>query len=204
MRRRLPLVLIVFFIVFFAGCTTQTPPPYNPNYSNPNNHHSSPGGGGGRSEHTNDSEDNSSENPSENSTETMVSLQPKNILSSVGQSFSVTIFCEPARPIKSWELTIAFDPFYLQAIDVAYGTFFEDFMAFPSPNIDIDNIAGRITKLYNLVIGTGNTTAPGTFVIIQFECVCWGHASITINSIGITNETMYIPVLTNNCTINIS
>ncbi len=63
---------------------------------------------------------------------------------------------------------------------------------------------GRITKLYNLVLGPGNTTEAGTLVIVQFECIYSGQTSITLDAVGLTNETQYLDVTTVTCTVTIT
>ena len=202
-KKEIVIVLsLILTISFIAGCTTTNPTNYPP----PDTSHSNnkPHGGGSNNNHH--SNQNNEPEPPEQENETAIntvsiSSQTKNV--SLHQIFTIDISCEPIEPIKSWEITLSFDPHFLEATEIMQGGFFDGFDTFPSPNPIIDNVNGSITRFYSLIIGQGNTSNAGILSTIRFMANRQGTTNLNITMIGLTNETMYLPVKTVNGTINI-
>lgn len=113
--------------------------------------------------------------------------------------FNVTVYCVPSQPIKSFELKISFNPAVLQAVKVYEGDIFGTYSTFFSAGI-INNTAGTLINIYNLIIGPGNVTLPGSLVIIHFNYTSLGGSAIHIYGGGVTNETKYVDlVVTDGC-----
>ncbi|HVQ00730.1 MAG TPA: hypothetical protein VMT57_04375, partial [Candidatus Thermoplasmatota archaeon] len=73
--------------------------------------------------------------------------------------------CSPARPVKGFELKVAFNPTYLKVDNVTEGDFFQGYSTFFN-NGTIDNQAGTIINVYDLIVGQGNVTTNGSLVMI--------------------------------------
>lgn len=119
-----------------------------------------------------------------------------------GQTFTVTVYCSPTRPVKSYEFKVNYDKNVVKALSVTEGNFFSGYQTFFSPGI-IDNTNGNIKNIYNLIVGAGTVVNPGNFVIITFEALNYGLVNITLTNLGVTNETAYIPVTLTNGVVNI-
>jgi hypothetical protein len=111
-----------------------------------------------------------------------------------GETFNVTVDLYPTIPIKAFEFRIGFNASLVQAIEVTEGDIFEGFETFFSSGI-IDNTNGTIEAIYNLILGTGNTSNNGTMVDIAFISQnVEGQSSVRLYGCGVTNETEYIPI----------
>lgn len=116
---------------------------------------------------------------------------------SADTSFNVIIYCTPSQTMKSFELKLSFNATLLQANSVAPGTIFDGYPTFFSAGI-INNTAGTIINIYNLIIGLNNVSASGSLISVNFT----GNSLVGVSSIhiydeGITNETMYLEHETN-------
>lgn len=126
-----------------------------------------------------------------------IRIEPQHQFIHGGDSFDVAIICNPMEPIKSWEFTISYDPTLIIANSVTEGNFFSGYPTFFSPNVTIDNVNGTITKLYDLIVGQGNVTGPGTLITINFTSIALSGVSlIQISDAGVTNETEYLNLST--------
>jgi hypothetical protein len=124
----------------------------------------------------------------------LVTIRPSTQVVGAGDDFQVEIYCNPATPIKSFELTVTFDPQMLQASAVTHGTIFNGYQTFFSAGA-INNDDGQISAIFDLVMGTGNVSDPGVLVYISFTAQSTtGTTEISLSNCGITNETMYLPV----------
>jgi hypothetical protein len=131
-------------------------------------------------------------------TNTIVSIKPNNQISSLSDQSIIEVYCQPSEPIKAFELGISFNPAILQAVSVEQGNIFKGYTTFFNPGV-INNTTGNITQIYNLTLGAGNmVTNPGSLVKIKFNNISRGQSSLTLNNVGITNETIYIPITTIN------
>jgi len=113
---------------------------------------------------------------------------------------NIPVTCTPSQPIKAWEFSITFDPAILQATSVEEGDIFDGYTTFYNPG-DINNTAGTITSIYNLIVGPGMIEEPGSLIVVNFTTISEGTTFITIENLGITNTTEYVPVSVDNGTI---
>jgi PKD repeat protein len=124
----------------------------------------------------------------------LVQVHPANTTVAAQQTFTLNIRCIPSQPIKSFELKISFNPSVIQANAVTEGTIFNDYSTFFNHGI-INNNAGTIINIYNLILGPGNTSDPGTFVTISFTAKIYsGTSPIDLYDIGVTDEFGYVPI----------
>lgn len=186
LRIKIAIAISLINVILFAGCIDDPIDEYTPPTSTSNAHPSSSGGnsggGGGRS---------SNNPPASVST---IRILPESIVSSVYETFTIEIRCEPAQPIKGWELSVSFDPTYLQLLNINYGDFFSGFPTFPSYDILIDNENGIATRIYNLIFGPGMVDDWGILISIEFYSKHSGLTLISLYDVGLTNDTMYLPL----------
>jgi len=110
------------------------------------------------------------------------------------ETFSVDVDIEPGQPIKSWELRLYFDASLLQANSVTEGDLFSGHTTMFN-NGSIDNTLGRITLLYNYILGIGNVSSSGTACTVSFTSTSGnGTSTLDLNSVGVTDETGYVPI----------
>jgi hypothetical protein len=115
---------------------------------------------------------------------------------------NISINIIPTQAIRAYELQMSFNPSILQVISVEQGDFFQDYNTYYSSGT-IDNVNGRVTKLYGLVLGQGSITEAGTILIIHCNTTGLGLTSIIINKTGITNDTKYVPLTVMNGAIQV-
>lgn len=126
--------------------------------------------------------------------DTIVSLDPSSLSVSGDESFNVSIYCTPSQPIKAFELTLSFDASLLQANSVAEGDIFSGYDTFFNGGI-IDNTEGSIVNVYDLIIGSGNVSSPGSLIKVSFTSKDEsGSCSLDVDDVGITDELGYISV----------
>lgn len=120
------------------------------------------------------------------------------------EDFDVCVYCEPIQPIKAFEFEVEFNSTLMEANLVTQGSIFDGYSVFFNEGI-IDNVNGTIKQVYGLTIGLFNTSDNGTLVSINFTSKCEnGTSALEINGVGLTNETMYIPVYTRNGIVVVS
>lgn len=123
---------------------------------------------------------------------TQVAITPETLTVLADNTFNVSIICSPGQPIKSFELRITFNPSLIQANSVSEGDIFEGHSTFFNAGT-INNTAGTIIDVYNLIIGSENVTAQGSLVTITFTAKALsGTSAITLSNVGVTNETGYV------------
>ena len=123
---------------------------------------------------------------------TQVTVSPGTQTVSADDTFTVSIICIPGQPIKSFELRITFIPSLLQANSVSEGNIFEGLTTFFHSGT-INNTAGTIINVYNLIIGPENVSTQGTLVTISFTAkTLSGTSEITLSNVGVTNEIGYV------------
>jgi hypothetical protein len=102
------------------------------------------------------------------------------------------VTCSPERPFKGFELKVSFNPTLLQATSVSEGDFFHGYSTFFNAGT-INNQAGTIINIYDLIVGTGNVTDPGTWISIAFAArTVSGTSPLALYDVRATNETQYI------------
>jgi hypothetical protein len=125
---------------------------------------------------------------------TPVSVSPESQTINASSTFSVSIVCNPEQPVKAFELKISFNPSLLRAVSVTEGDFFTGYSTFFNPG-EIDNTAGRIINIYNLIIGPGNITEAGGLVRINFTAKSYsGTSALSLYDVRLTNESDYIEI----------
>jgi len=134
---------------------------------------------------------------------TAVAVSPTSRTVSAGQTFSLNITCTPGQAIKSWELKVSYNPSYLHANTVTEGNLFNGYTTFFN-NGTINNTAGTITNLYDLILGSGSVTNAGTCVIISFTaCLASGTSTVGLSNVGVTNATSYQSVTVTNGSVTL-
>jgi uncharacterized repeat protein (TIGR02543 family) len=134
---------------------------------------------------------------------TLVQISPVSKTVSAGQSFSLNVMGTPGQSIKSFEFKVSFNPTYLQATSVSEGTIFNGYSTFFNDGT-INNTAGTIVDIYDLILGDGEVTSPGTFVTLSFSArLASGTSSVSLYDVGVTNETSYVPVTITNGSVTL-
>jgi PKD repeat protein len=134
---------------------------------------------------------------------TEVSISPSNQTASPEETFSVEIYCIPDQSIKSFGFGLSFDASLLEAISVTEGDIFNDHTTFFNPGT-IDNAEGNINDVFNLILGSGNISNPGTFVTILFTAkINTGTSFLNLNNVEVTNETGYVIISVDNGTVTV-
>jgi len=124
----------------------------------------------------------------------LVSVSPSSQTVNASTRFSVSLECVPQQPVKAFELKISFNPTLVRADSVAEGDFFTGYTTFFNPG-QIDNTAGRIINIYNLIVGPGNVTSPGGLITINFTAKTYsGSSSLSLYDVRLTNETGYLEI----------
>ena len=126
--------------------------------------------------------------------DTTVSLSPSSQTVSSEDIFNVNISCVPGQPIKAFEFRLSFNPSLLQVNSVTEGNIFSGYNTYFKSGT-IDNNAGTITDIYNLINESGNVSDSGTFVTISFTAKDpSGTSSLDINDVGVTDEVGYVSI----------
>jgi hypothetical protein len=125
---------------------------------------------------------------------TKVSIQPTNNTVDVFEFSTIEVYCTPGEPLKSFELNIAYDPSLLNIKGIHEGSIFHGFQTFFN-NGTIDTMKGEIKQIYGLIIGPGKVTTPGSLVMIDIQAMnVSGKSALILSNVGVTNETMYLPL----------
>ena len=141
--------------------------------------------------------------PNAKGDDTTINIAPASLSVDPNYNFNISIYCSPNKPIKAFELKLLFDSSVITADSVSEGDIFEGYPTFYNAGI-INNSEGSIINIFNLIIGEGNVTDPGTLVTISFTSSSEiGSSDITLYDVGITNETNYISILTSDGSITV-
>gem|GEM_PF-2142027 len=134
---------------------------------------------------------------------TIVQVVPATQTVSAGDVVVLTVECVPGQSVKAFELKVAFNPSLLQATAVAEGTVFDGYTTFFNPGV-IDNTAGTIINVYNLIVGPGTITSSGSFITINFTARSTsGTSSVRLYDVRVTNETDYIPITVSSASVTV-
>jgi len=134
---------------------------------------------------------------------TIIRIEPENITVDPGSSFNVSVYCIPGQPMKSYELSIEYNASLIHANLVTQGDIFEGYGSFFNSGT-INNTIGRITSIYELILGAGNVSDPGYLIHINFTAQqINGTTPIDLINIGVTNETAYLPLTITNGSVQI-
>ena len=123
---------------------------------------------------------------------TPVSVTPASQTVNASKTFVVTIACSPQQPVKAFELKLSYNPSLVRATSVSEGDFFAGYTTFFNAGT-IDNTAGRIINIYDLIVGPGNVTGAGSLVTINFTARSTsGTSALTLYDVRLTNESAYL------------
>jgi len=135
--------------------------------------------------------------------DTIVSIDPSSQTVSPESNFTVNVSCAPGQPIKSFELKLSFNASLLQVNSVTEGNIFSGYSTYFNSGT-INNTAGTVVDVYNLIIGLGNVSGNGTLVSINFTAKnVTGISTLGLYNVGVTNETAYVPIAVNNGTVQV-
>ncbi len=135
---------------------------------------------------------------------TTVKINPASQTVSTGSTFTVSVLCVPGQSIKSYELKVVFNPSLLKANSVTKGNIFNGYSTYFNAGT-IDNSAGTIKNIFNVILGPGSVSSSGTFVTISFTAKSTtGTSSINLNNVGVTNSVGYIPIAITNGSVKVS
>jgi hypothetical protein len=134
---------------------------------------------------------------------TTVSISPVSQRVAPGEDFTVNISITSDQPIKGGELRLAFNASLIRVNAVTEGPLFEGFTTLFNPGT-IDNTGGTIVRVYDLIIGSGNVTTPGTFVTLSCTAGSLpGISYLDLYNVGVANETAYVPLTVQNGSVTI-
>jgi hypothetical protein len=134
---------------------------------------------------------------------TVMSIYLTNPTVSSFETFNVGVYCMPVDFIRAYELNIEFNATLLQANEVTVGNFFDGYTIF-SNNGSIDNVNGKISSIYGLILGPGNVSESGFLVNVSFSAQgISGISEINLIQTGVTNETQYLPLTVSNGSVQI-
>jgi len=134
---------------------------------------------------------------------TLIYIDSSNQIIGPGTHFQITIYCTPGQPIKSYEFNIIFNPSLLLASSVSEGDIFDGYDTFFYKDT-INNSAGSIVNVFGLILGRGNVTDQGSLAVINFTSLSnSGFSSIVLGDVGVTNDTIYVPITVSKGTIQI-
>jgi hypothetical protein len=129
--------------------------------------------------------------------DTVISVDPEVVQVPPGESFVFNISCVP-QYMKSFEIKIAFNASLIHINSISEGSIFEGFTTYFN-NGTIDNNAGTVTDVFNLILGQGNVSSPGTLIRISCSSLgVLGESPILLFDVGVTNETCYLPLSVEN------
>ncbi len=134
---------------------------------------------------------------------TTISIDPPSQTVSIGEVFTIDVFCVPGKPIKSFEFKLSFDPLLLQANSITEGDIFDGYTTFFNSGT-INNNAGNIVDIYGLILGSGNVSNPGTLISISLTAKTTnGYSLLNLYNVGVTNETEYVSITVNDGDVTI-
>jgi hypothetical protein len=134
---------------------------------------------------------------------TLVSIDPTSKTVSPNETFTVNVSCVPGQAIKSFEFKLSFNASLLQANSVSEGDIFDGYTTFFNDGT-INNTAGTIVDIYDLIVGVGSVSDAGTLVSISFTArSTTGVSHLTLTDVGVTNDTEYVPISVSNGNVSI-
>jgi len=109
-----------------------------------------------------------------------------------GETFNITIYCEPTQAIKAFEFDLEYDEKLIQANSVYKGDIFQNYSTWFNAGT-IDNSIGYIDNIYCLIMENKTVTNSGSLAIISFTAgEINGNTILHLNDTGISNESDYI------------
>jgi PKD repeat protein len=136
--------------------------------------------------------------------DTSISINPVSQSVSAGAAVSIIVNGVPEQPVKAFELKVSFNPSLLQVTSVSEGDLFDGYTTFFNPGI-INNVAGTIVNVYDLIVGPGNVTDAGVLVTINFTARSTsGTSPLSLYDVRVTNETDYIAVSVSSASVTVT
>jgi len=109
----------------------------------------------------------------------IISVQPSSLTVDTGQHFSIDLRVDGATDLAAFQLSLGFNPAVLAANSVAEGPF----LPAAGPTIflpsQIDNVAGVISFIGDVLIG-GGASGSGTLATVDFTALASGSSPLTI------------------------
>lgn len=137
------------------------------------------------------------------SNKTIISIDPPMQTVSTGKNFTVTVNVTQEQPIKGLRLRLSFNASLIHANSITQGDLFEGFNTYFNPGT-FNNTRGEISSVYDLIVGQGNVTTPGTFITISFTAdSSVGTSYLNLYNVGAGNETSYVPITVYNGSVDI-
>jgi len=125
-------------------------------------------------------------------TDSKIYIKPENTQVSQGETFNVTIYCEPIQHIKAFEFDLEYDEKLIQANAIHQGDIFQNYSTWFNAGT-IDNSNGYIDNIYCLIMENKTVINPGSLATISFTArTINGTSTLHLNDTGISNETDYI------------
>ncbi len=135
--------------------------------------------------------------------DTLISIDPVSKTVSPGETFTVNVSCVPGQPIKSFEFKLSFNASLLQVNSVSEGDIFDGYTTFFNDGT-VNNTAGTIVDVYDLIVGAGTVSGSGTLVTLSFTAgLTAGVSYLTLTDVGVTNATEYLPVIVSDGNVSI-
>jgi hypothetical protein len=140
------------------------------------------------------------------SAQSILSVESSQPTLEAGEEATISIHLDPDASVKSFEFGISFNQSLLEVSDEAIGDFFDGFTIFSSTG-SVDNTNGLITGVYALIMGDGDVSSEGvlySFNVTALETIGDKTASVQVFDMGITNDTRYLPLTTQNLSVTVN
>jgi len=121
---------------------------------------------------------------------TIVSILPSAQTVEKGETFTISVYVEPAEDIIGVVVDyLYFDQTLIQANSVTEGDLFDPHVTFFNGGT-VDNVAGMITDVYGLTVPVINVTEFGTFCTIEFTAQQnLGTSALNLEDVAVSNAT---------------
>lgn len=140
------------------------------------------------------------------SAQSILSVESSKPSLEAGEQATVSVCLNPDVAVKSFEFGLRFNQSLLQVSNESIGDFFDGFTTFSSTGT-VDNANGLINHVYALIIGDGDVSDEGvlfTFNVTAFSTIGDKNSLVQVFDMGITNETSYLPLTTENLSLTVN
>ena len=123
----------------------------------------------------------------------------------IGDTFTLYFNAENITDLAGWQTDIVYDPNVLEAVEVTEGDFLksEGGGTFFQGGT-IDNIAGKITRLFSARISESGVNGTGTLLSVTFKAKAGGETQVTLENFEfISTSGAIIPTVPPNITITV-
>ncbi|WP_167879539.1 PGF-pre-PGF domain-containing protein [Methanococcoides sp. NM1] len=118
-----------------------------------------------------------------------VTLAPISQTVEVGDTFTISVFVSPDRPIAGMQFDLIFDRSLVNVRSVTEGDLLNQkgaFVFFDSGNIA--NSQGRVDSVYGLLIDKTTVTSSGTFAIISLSSIDSGVCNFKLSNVVVSDS----------------